>query len=276
MTKDHSINKDDMITLAEQFINDSPNNYISEEIALHPNCVSMKIYESPIFAFGSPHDELYTTYKSPDVIGSHFLSPPEWLPDAKTVISFFLPYTEQIKAANAIDRYQPANQWLHGRYEGQILLSQLLEHLIATLSEAGFQSLAPSLDPRCNMGNPEENFRFASNWSERHVAYACGLGTFGLSRGIITKKGMSGRLGSILTTLDLPKDNRDYDETYAYCNMCGICIVNCPAQAISYESGMEHILCSNLLDKTRAKHAPRYGCGKCQVSVPCESKIPMK
>jgi len=276
MRKDHSINRDDMITLAEKFINDSPNNYISEKIALNPKCVGMKIYESPVFALGTPHDELYIKYKSPDVIGSHFLSPVEWLPNTKTVISFFLPYTDQIKTANATDRHQPADEWLHGRYEGQILLTQLLEYLLKTLSEAGFQSLAPSLDPRCKMGTPEENFIFASNWSERHIAYTCGLGTFGLSRGIITKKGMCGRLGSILTTLDLPKDNRAYNDTYEYCNMCGVCIINCPAKAISYESGMKHTLCNNLLDTVRAKHAPRYGCGKCQVSVPCESEIPVK
>lgn len=31
---------------------------------------------------------------------------------------------------------------------------------------------------------------FGSNWSERHAAYVCGLGTFGLSKGLITDKGM--------------------------------------------------------------------------------------
>ena len=34
-----------------------------------------------------------------------------------------------------------------------------------------------------------------------HAAYLCGLGTFGLSRGIITKPGMAGRFGSIMKTL---------------------------------------------------------------------------
>ena len=31
-----------------------------------------------------------------------------------------------------------------------------------------------------------------------------------------------------------------------------------------------------LLEETKKKYAPRYGCGKCQTKVPCESRIPGK
>ena len=270
------MNKNDIITLAAEFIYNSPNNYITEEAALHPRCVGMKIYEAPIFAFGSADDELYIKYKSFDVIGSHFLSPSEWLPNAKTVISFFLPYTNKINTANSTDCCWPADEWLHGRYEGQHLLKQLLEYLVKAISEAGFKSLAPSVDQRFKTGNTDENIKFTSSWSERHIAYACGLGTFGLSKGIITKKGMSGRLGSVLTELDLPKDSREYNDIYEYCNMCGICINRCPANAISFGDGKESALCGDFLDKVWDKHNPRYGCGKCQSGVPCESEIPVK
>jgi epoxyqueuosine reductase QueG len=275
-----TVNKNAIITLAEKFVSDSPNNYITEETALNPNCAGMKIYEAPIFAFGSANDELYIKYKSSDIIGSRFLSPAEWLPSVKTVISFFLPYTNKIKKANAADCNWPADEWLNGRYEGQELLTILLEYLVKTISEAGFQSLAPSIDSRLKIENVGESIDFksnwTSNWSERHIAYACGLGTFGLSKGIITKRGMSGRLGSVLTELDLPKDSRNYDDVYEYCTMCGACIDRCPVHAISFESGMKRQLCSDFLDKVREKHNPRYGCGKCQVGVPCESEIPVK
>jgi len=267
------MNKNNIITLAEEFINNSSDNYISKETALHPKCVGLKIYEAPIFAFGLVDDEIYTKYKSADVIGPHFLSPAEWLPNAKTVISFFLPYTDTINSANSVDSNWPADEWLHGRYEGHQLLVQLLEYLLKVISEAGYKSLAPSIDERYEMG--AENIRFTSNWSERHIAYACGLGTFGLSKGLITKKGVSGRFGSILTELDLPKDNKDYEDVYEYCNMCGVCINRCPAKAISFEGGKKSLLCGDFLDDVRAKHSPRYGCGKCQAGVPCESKIPI-
>jgi len=69
--------KADIITLAENFINNSPDNYITQETAINPSCAGMKIYEAPIFAFGAADDELYIKYKSTDVIGPHFLSPAE-------------------------------------------------------------------------------------------------------------------------------------------------------------------------------------------------------
>ena len=268
------MNRNDIISLAEAFISDSPNNYITEEIALSSECIGIKIYEAPIFTFGSPNDELYIKFKSSDVIGSHFLSPAEWLPNVKTVISFFLPYTDIIKNANSVDSHYPADEWLHGRYEGQQLLAQMLEYLAKTISAEGFRSLAPSLDQRYKMGNDEKNITNTSNWSERHIAFACGLGTFGLSKGLITKKGMSGRFGSILTELDLPKDIRGYEGVYEYCNMCGLCIDRCPVNAISFENGKRSGTCHDFLRKTVEKYNPRYGCGKCQTGVPCESEIP--
>lgn len=115
---------------------------------------------------------------------------------------------------------------------------------------------------------------FTSNWSERHIAFVCGLGTFGLSKGLITNKGISGRFGSIITELYITPDKRQYDDIYEYCTMCGACGRNCPASAISVEKGKDHKACFAFLEKTREKHAPRYGCGKCQVKVPCEGSLP--
>ena len=63
------MNRYDIIKLAGNFTSNSPNNFITEEAALNPNCAGMKIYESPIFAFGSADDSLYSKYKSDDIIG---------------------------------------------------------------------------------------------------------------------------------------------------------------------------------------------------------------
>jgi epoxyqueuosine reductase QueG len=102
----------------------------------------------------------------------------------------------------------------------------------------------------------------------------CGLGTFGLSKGLITSKGIAGRFGSIITSLYLPPNKREYEEIYEYCSMCGACVKKCPVNAISIEKGKNHIICSKFLNQTVEKYKPRYGCGKCQVGVPCESMIP--
>jgi len=262
--------RDEIIKSAEQFVAASSGNYISEDAALEPSLAGMQIYEAPIFAFGAANDMLFTKYKDTDVIGDSFMPPLEWLPGAKTVISFFMPFTERVKKANAKNDDWPADEWLHARYEGQLFLQELMYHIQKQICEAGHTCVIPSTDPRFNIIN-----RTIPNWSERHAAYACGLGTFGLSKGMITQKGICGRFGSLLTSLDVDITERLYSEIYEYCNMCGICIQKCLAKAISKE-GKDSTLCAAFLDNVRQKHDPRYGCGKCQVNVPCESRIPGK
>jgi epoxyqueuosine reductase QueG len=202
--------------------------------------------------------------------------PKEWLPQCRTVISFFLPFSEAVKKGNRRDMSWPSEEWLHGRIEGQTLLNKLGMHLMSELIKAGYESIVPTLDRRfwSNKNDSYHEAAFTSNWSERHVAFICGLGTFGLSKGLITQKGIAGRFGSILTELYLSPDKREYENIYEYCSMCGKCVKNCPVSAISIENGKNHTICSRFLDTTAEKYQPRYGCGKCQVCVPCESGIP--
>jgi epoxyqueuosine reductase QueG len=118
--------------------------------------------------------------------------------------------------------------------------------------------------------------RLVSNWSERHVAFVCGLGTFGLSKGLITEKGVAGRFSSIVTDMGLSPSVRPYEGLYDYCIFCGLCARRCPANAISLDTGKAHEPCEAFLNETRALFSPRYGCGKCQSGMPCESRIPAK
>jgi len=270
------MNKQDLIKTAEYFVEHSQDNYITKQIAISENVVGMKIFDAPIFAFGSTDDEYFTLLKQPSAIGEHFLIPKEWLPQSKTVISFFLPFSEAVKKGNRRDMLWPSEEWLHGRIEGQTLLNKLCMHLKSEFINAGYNSLVPTLDERFWSNNvcSHHEATFTSNWSERHAAFVCGLGTFGLSKGLITQKGIAGRFGSILTELYLPPDKREYENIYEYCSMCGKCVKSCPVNAISIENGKNHIVCCEFLDKTAEKYKPRYGCGKCQIGVPCESRIP--
>ncbi|MDD4803312.1 MAG: 4Fe-4S binding protein [Syntrophomonas sp.] len=274
------MDRQSLINKASYFINNSEDNYITDSIAISKNVVGMKIFEEPIFAFGSADDEHFKLLQEPQAIGGHFLLPQEWLPQAKTVVSFFLPFSQVVKEGNRREKVWPSEEWLHARVEGQSFLNKLCIHLQSELIHAGYHSIVPSLDERFwSKSSPDKlshhpEISFSSNWSERHVAFVCGLGTFGLSKGLITRKGISGRFGSIITELYLPADKREYTDTYEYCSMCGECAEKCPVNAISIEEGKNHTICSAFLDKTAAKFEPRYGCGKCQTNVPCESRIP--
>jgi len=267
------MDKNTIIDLALDLTENSPLNYISSEDAITPACAGMKMFDSPIFAFGCANDELFFQFRSPKIDGGHFMLPCEWLPGARTVISFFLPYTDSIKSANSRDLSRPADEWLHGRVEGQLFVAELSNQIQKALTNAGYESIVPISDARFKTWIGEG--KFTSNWSERHAAFACGLGTFGLSKGLITEKGTCGRFGSVLTALDMPKDIRQYKDVYEYCAMCGACATQCPAGSISVELGKDHVSCQKFVDKTMEKYKPRYGCGKCQVSVPCESRIPV-
>ncbi len=100
--------------------------------------------------------------------------------------------------------------------------------------------------------------------------------TFGLSKGLITEKGMAGRIGSVITDAVFPATKRNYTGIYDYCIRCGACLRRCPPKAISLEYGKDHMICAPFIGKTRELYNPRYGCGKCQVHVPCESRIPVR
>lgn len=278
------MDRQNLIKMATDFVENSEYNCILKEIALSEMVIGMKIFEPPILAFGAANDEYFNLLKEPSVIGPHFMDPRDWLPESRTVISFFLPFYEAVKKGNRRDMLWPSEEWLHGRIEGQSFVIKLCQYLNSELIKAGFKSIIPSLDKRfwakTGFNKTNQDFddkkAFTSNWSERHVAYICGLGTFGLSKGLITKKGIAGRFGSIITELYLPPDKRDYTDIYEYCSMCGSCGKHCPVNAISIDKGKNHMICSNFLDKTAEKYKPRYGCGKCQVGVPCESSLPKK
>lgn len=261
---------------SEQFTKVSPMNIVPKEKALHPRIAGMTIYQAPIFGYASADDTLFQSLKAnPKVFLSDSLLPLEWMPRAKTVISFFLPFTPQVRESNKHDKNWPSHEWLNARIEGQEFIAALIKHIRAYLTEEGYESLAPFCDPRFQIYSDPANGVFTSNWSERHVAYVCGLGTFGLSKNIITAKGAAGRFGSVLTDLEVPATIRSYQHFEEYCSKCGICVKNCPAEAISIKTGKDNVLCKRFVDKTRTPPPSYYGCGKCQVDVPCEGSMPV-
>ena len=279
------MDKKELTSLLVEGFHACPGNVIAPEIALSSDVSGLTLFEEPLVGFGAADDPLFLTYQQMGVVGPWHWLPEDWLPGAKTVISLFFPFTEDIKSRErACSGWHTSEAWLHGRVEGQDFLASCLGRLCGILEEAGLKACAPSIDGRfCRTvgGQDMPGFpgvsrdAYGSNWSERHVAYLCGLGTFGLSKGIITEKGMAGRFGSIIIDLPLEADERPYTGLYDYCINCGACIARCPAEAITAE-GKNHVPCHRRMDKSRVDYAPRYGCGKCQTAVPCESRNPTR
>ncbi len=240
------------------------------------------LFDSPLIGFASAEDDLFRKYKDEKIIGPMFMSPREWLPEAQTVVSFFLPFSEEVRTSNRENLLWPSLPWLYGRIEGQDFIRVFANGLQQTMKDEGLQSCVPWIDSRFKRqlleytGGDGDNFHVNSAWSERHVAYICGLGTFGLSRGLITEAGMAGRFTSIILDAKYEPDRRPYSATYEYCIHCGACVRRCPAGAITMEYGKNNVKCKQFLDMVKEKENPRYGCGKCQAGVPCEFRRPEK
>ena len=245
----------------------------------------INVFDMPLVGIGSASDPLFAHFQKPEVIGPWFLPPTEWLPEAKTVISLFFPFTEEVKKSNRMEKEVPSAFWLYGRIEGQEYLSAFGSQWVEWFAKQGIAACVPVNDVRfqeISAGNGVSEYAcasretFGSNWSERHAGYVCGLGTFGVSKGLITEKGMAGRMLSIIISEEIQPDKRNYAEIYEYCTKCGACAERCPVHAISIKEGKDHTICSTWLKKTKELFAPRFGCGLCQTGVPCESRNPSK
>ena len=243
----------------------------------------MRFFEHPVFSIARADNPLFMDIKRPEVVGEHHLLPQDWLPGAKSVISVFLPYSRSTVEANKIDDAVPAMEWLYTRVDGQRFLLALGALVRDALIADGCKAITPYTEDSFIMQvskNPAPGTEhvppYSTNWSERHVGAAAGLGTFGLSTNFISKAGCAGRLVSIITDWDIEPDERDYDDWLGYCNRCGACIRRCQAKAhFKDRPGKDHAKCSEFMGEACKPFQPRYGCGKCQSGIPCEYK-PMK
>ena len=269
----------------EKYLREAPGNYIRKEIALSPDIAGIRYFDDPLFGVGDAEDPLFARMNASDAANLPGLRlPGEWLPGAKSVISIFFPFSAEVRQSNQPDAEEVGAPFLHARIEGHEMIFDLCRKIAGDLEESGERALVPSLDkrfwavetPGTNRAAPSARFAFTSAWSERHAAYVCGLGTFGLSKGLITEKGICGRFGSVITTAEFPVTERKYRGLYEYCTGCGACIRNCPVDAISFCDGKKHPECKVYVDASRVKYAPRYGCAKCQVGVPCMDRRPVR
>lgn len=255
------------------------------------------IWEEPLVGFADGDDPLFDLYKS--VVAPDHPTPREALaahvhdagsigrhpraPSYVGVVSWILPAAIETKLSNRQMVEGPSLRWDHTRVRGEEFNDSLRRHVVVLLEEAGYAAVAPATSKmfRWTVGP----YGQASTWSERHIAYAAGLGTFGLSDGLITAKGIAHRCGSVVSNANWPASPRLYSHHRQYCSYaqdgsCGTCIERCPAGAIGPD-GHDKRRCQEYIKTTMPDWSRRPGyigehlaCGLCQTGVPCESRIP--
>ena len=274
-------------SLITDYVSKSPSNTIR-------NPENEKAWAEPLVGFSRGDDSIFQLYKDKANIGPFHWTPLEIFnltfpeipakPEELSVIAWILPHTESIKADLRKLKTTPSEKWIRARISGEEFNEELRKYVADTLTKAGYSAVAPTLSKSFKMGNSEK-YGMASSWSERHAAYASGLGTFGLCDGLITPKGKAIRVGSVVAKVPVTATPRPYQDHHAYClhfakGTCGMCATRCPAGAISKESGHNKATCGKQCNAT-ADYAGKelglkgYGCGFCQTGVPCESRIPV-
>ena len=205
---------------------------------------------------------------------------------ARSVVCWSLPVSQIARKANRNEDRFPARQWSCVRNSSTALLKRMGTGLVETLREAGFAAMVPAQSPEYDV-SIHEGAGLAARWSERHIAFVAGLGTFGLSGGLITAHGIAHRLGSVVTEAEITPTPRSYgDDPFAWClmsskNTCGACISRCPVDSVGETiKARDKEACFQHLREAAQRAAKvfgfdgSYGCGLCQTGVPCEDRNP--
>ncbi len=261
------------------------------------------IFDAPIVGMADGDDPLFAEFRR--VVSPDHLLPREVLrqhsgadahPAAVRVISWVLPFTEAVRRSNR-RRDRPSRLYSLARCNGGALSFKVRRQLTEDLRRQGYCAVAPLLTEEYQAYRCIEH-TFSSSWSERHVAYAAGLGRFGLNGCLITSLGASVRLGSVITNLPVQPTPRPGKDHRAPCletagTACGECMERCPVGAIS-ERGLDKEKCYRMRGAIRKRFLESYvstlhmlpapvggrasgyslGCALCQHGVPCERAFP--
>jgi len=270
----------------EKYVIEGENNWFSE--------IDGHWFEKPLVQFASAEDPLFKEYKK--IIGAYHQAPQEAFElsfgegsyQGGTVISIVLPINEKIRQSNGRQTIWPSQEWALLRTHEVAYFKEFTHFLIDLLQAKGYKTMSPSQSEWFEIMSAVPNGP-SSNWSERHVAYVAGLGTFSINDAFITEKGIAVKLLSVVTELKLEPDRREaksHTENCLLCSKgtCGACIKRCPVNAISAE-GHDKMKCAQYTYGEESKKlAQSYGgdfafgagCGLCQTHVPCQSRNPMK
>jgi epoxyqueuosine reductase QueG len=263
------------------------------------------IFGAPLVGVADGDDPIFSRFR--EVVSSGHLMPRALLesrsPPASAapvrVIAWALPYTKEVRSSNRGSEW-PSSLYSQARNNAAALNERVCQGLVAHLEGRGRVAVAPIATAAYDAFR-DERWVFTSTWSERHVAYAAGLGRFGINGGLITGAGMAVRFGSVVTDLDVEPTARAAGGHLHPCfredgTGCGRCIPRCPVGAIS-RAGLDKEKCYARRNVVRERFLPVYlqtlelleasvvkggkrtsghslGCALCQCGVPCEARIP--
>lgn len=250
------------------------------------------MYDDMLLGFQKAEHSIFN--KIPEIIPEH-LNPSDFLPEFATynsagkielsVISFAFIFNKKTVEENSSAIGYPSFSWYKSTDMFLEFTSIFREFVKGYFNSKGFRYVFPN--------TIKEKYRIIwkngikySTWSERHIAYACGLGSFGLHGSLITNKGCTHRLMSMIIDqefkrYDVPDQPWNKNCLSANNIQCGECIKKCPVNSISTSSrSIKDCLNHESIENKEA--AKRFfgkeieACGLCMSGVPCSTNNPMR
>ncbi len=229
------------------------------------------IWETPLVACADAEDRLFNELKR--VVSQDHLMPSDLLPDAQSVIVYFIPFKPEVSKSNIENFPFASRMWAEAYVVTNTLIGAINQEFSRFLASNGYKA---AVTPATH--NFDE-VRLISRWSHKHIAYIAGLGTFGLHHLLITEKGCCGRLGSLVTTASVKPTPRPSIE---YCleksgQRCSKCLNRCPVGALQDDNFNRHLCYDQLLKNDHIyKELPLTDvCGHCSCGVPCSHGLPV-
>ena len=222
-------------------------------------------YREPLIGFARADDPRFGDLRA--TVSPIHLMPEELVPDAQTVVSFFLPFAPWVVEANARERQQVAREWAVAYVETNALIGSISAQLAEALAERG---IAAGTVPATH------NFDEAtlhSGWSHKSVAVIAELGSFGLHQMVITDAGCAGRFGTVVLDAEIPIwKTEPRERCLAFLDSsCLECVARCPASALDASEPLDKHRCHEHLHGV-ARAYEDLGlvdvCGKCVIG-PC-------
>ena len=231
-------------------------NHLDNFIKVHKDNVlpiefnSCQIFSKIFFGVAKGSDPLFLEYK--DIIGKYHLTPEEiWNsfdslphsihPEKISILSFGFSFSNNIKEAGSNIQTNPPDLYLIARNFADATKNEALIIIQQFLTNKGYNAAI------CHQSHLVEYVGYSSSWSERHIAYAAGLGSFSLTDAFISEYGVNIRLGSIITDVPFSISKRIVKTPYSNClyfsnGGCKKCIERCPTNALS-EQGHDKKRC---------------------------------
>ncbi len=246
-------------------------------VAEYPNISGSPNFWRPPLLAAARADRRFD--RLPKIASDEHWLPTDLLTTAKSVIVYFLPFRRDLVFENTPGKF-PVRNWGLAYEATNRLIVSAAESIRDFLTECGYTA---ALTPATKNFSPE---KLMARWSHKHLAHLAGLGRFGVNAQLITPEGCAGRIGSLVSDIDIgdhPLVTADELCRHKNGRQCLECVTRCPVGAMenAAESTIDRKrcfdrLCFNIrhLEILKGLNESTHICGKCAVGVPCSVSAP--